>query len=145
VIEVKWTSTATRVQLWDVLSDGWLYAGWVVGASRIREVDSNWPQAGSKIHHSVGAWPILLNDETQAVESVPDRTLVMTARGRPFGEARVEIELSEVGGQVEITMREDVISGPGKVIPPSIRQRLLIPRNTESLRRLALIAEGRSR
>jgi hypothetical protein len=145
VIEVKWTSGATRVQLWDVLSDGWLYAGWVVGASRIREVESNWPQPGSKIHHSVGAWPILLNDETQAVESLPDRKLVIIARGRPFGQARVEIELGDVAGQVEITMREDVVSGPGKLIPPSIRQRLLIPRNTESLRRLALIAEGRSR
>ncbi|MCW2527316.1 MAG: polyketide cyclase [Pseudonocardiales bacterium] len=145
MIEVKWTSSATRVQLWDVLSDGWLYAGWVVGASRIREVDSNWPHPGSKIHHSVGAWPILLNDETQAVESVPDRKLVIIARGRPFGEAQVEVELSDVGGQVEIAMREDVISGPGKIIPPAIRQRLLIPRNTESLRRLALIAEGRSR
>jgi hypothetical protein len=145
VIEVKWTSSATRVQLWDVLSDGWLYAGWVVGASRIREVESNWPQPGSKIHHSVGAWPILLNDETQAVESLPDRKLVIIARGRPFGQARVEIELRDVAGQVEITMREDVVSGPGKLIPPSIRQRLLIPRNTESLRRLALIAEGRSR
>ena len=24
---------ATTEQVWDVLSDGWLYAGWVVGAS----------------------------------------------------------------------------------------------------------------
>ena len=24
--------------VWDVLSDGWLYASWVVGASRVRDV-----------------------------------------------------------------------------------------------------------
>ncbi|WP_324188972.1 SRPBCC family protein [Nocardia farcinica] len=37
-----------------VLSDGWLYAGWVVGASHIRDVDPDWPGVGSRIHHSVG-------------------------------------------------------------------------------------------
>jgi uncharacterized protein YndB with AHSA1/START domain len=37
---------ATTEQVWAVLSDGWLYAGWVVGASRIREVDPRWPAVG---------------------------------------------------------------------------------------------------
>ena len=33
---------ATRQRVWDVLSDGWTYSGWVVGNSRIRAVSSNW-------------------------------------------------------------------------------------------------------
>ena len=41
--------------VWSVLSDGWLYPLWVVGASRMRDVDPDWPAVGSRIHHSVGA------------------------------------------------------------------------------------------
>ena len=37
---------ATPDQVWDVLADGWLYPLWVVGASRMREVDDHWPQEG---------------------------------------------------------------------------------------------------
>ena len=29
----------TPERVWDVLADGWLYPLWVVGASRMREVD----------------------------------------------------------------------------------------------------------
>ena len=46
--------SATPEQVWDVLADGWLYPVWVVGASRMREVEDAWPAPGSKLHHSVG-------------------------------------------------------------------------------------------
>ena len=35
-----------------VLADGWTYANWVVGSSRIRGVDPTWPAPGSRIAHS---------------------------------------------------------------------------------------------
>src|SRR6478752_3157184 len=57
--------------VWEVLSDGWLFPVWVVGASRMREVDDHWPEPGARLHHSVGAWPVLLDDETEVLESVP--------------------------------------------------------------------------
>ena len=50
---------ATPDQVWEVLSDGWLYPLWVVGASRMREVDDAWPALGARLHHSVGTWPLL--------------------------------------------------------------------------------------
>lgn len=62
---------ATPEQVWGVLADGWLYPLWVVGASRMREVDDTWPAVGSKLHHSVGTWPALLDDTTEVVESTP--------------------------------------------------------------------------
>ena len=40
-----------------VLSNGWLYPSWVVGASRIRAVEAAWPAEGAKIHHSFGIYP----------------------------------------------------------------------------------------
>ena len=60
-------TTATTEQVWSVLADGWSYAMWVVGASRIRAVDTNWPAPGSRIHHSVGVWPVVLSDHTESV------------------------------------------------------------------------------
>ena len=38
-----------------MLSDGWSYATWVVGAARIRDVDDGWPTVGTKIHHPSGS------------------------------------------------------------------------------------------
>ncbi len=34
---------ATPEQVWSILADGWLYPLWVVGASRMRQVDDHWP------------------------------------------------------------------------------------------------------
>ena len=52
----------TPEDVWAVLEDAWSYGMWVVGAARIRDVEMHWPQVGSMIHHSVGAWPVLLSD-----------------------------------------------------------------------------------
>lgn len=134
-------TTATPEQVWAVLCDGWAYAGWVVGASRIREVDPTWPEAGAKIQHSVGSWPVLLDDETESVSSEPERELVLQARGRPFGEARISLEISPRFDGCEIRMLEDVTHGPGTFVPKPLRQVAVTPRNRESLRRLAYLAE----
>jgi uncharacterized protein YndB with AHSA1/START domain len=143
MIEVKRHIQAPVQDVFAVLADGWLYAGWVVGASRIRAVDDTWPKPGSKIHHSVGVWPALLDDETQVVDIVPNHRLVLQARGWPIGEATVYLELEddEDGGCL-VRMQEDASSGPGKLVPQPVRQLSIAPRNTESLRRLAFLAEG---
>lgn len=92
------TTTERSVQappedVWKVLADGWLYPGWVVGATRMRAVDPEWPAVGSRLHHSVGVWPAVLDDHTEAVECEPHRRLALRAKGWPLGEARVVIEL----------------------------------------------------
>src|ERR1700712_4181413 len=45
---------ASTDAVWSVLADGWMYATWVVGASRIRAVEPQWPRQGARIHHSFG-------------------------------------------------------------------------------------------
>lgn len=130
--------------IWSVLADGWLYASWVVGASRIRDVDPGWPAAGSRIHHSIGAWPALIDDETEVVRAVPDELLVLRAKGWPVGEAVVELRIEAAGdGACEVTMLEDATAGPGAVVPRAARQVPIAARNREALRRLVLLAEGR--
>ena len=134
---------ATPEQVWAVLSDGWLYPVWVVGASRMREVDDDWPRAGSKLHHSVGIWPLLIDDNTEVLEAEPGRSLRLRARGWPIGEAEVELRLNRLGAGTEVRIREKAVSGPGALVPPPLEGLTLKWRNTETLRRLAYLAERR--
>jgi uncharacterized protein YndB with AHSA1/START domain len=130
-------------QVWDVLSDGWLYPVWVVGASRMREVDDTWPQVGSRLHHSVGVWPALLDDNTEVLEAVPPSRLKLRARGWPGGEAEVDLQIVSHEEGCEVTIVEDAVAGPGKLVPKPVRDVQLGLRNVETLQRLAYIAENR--
>lgn len=144
-LAVRRTAHASPEQVWDVLADGWLYATWVVGASRLRDVDATWPAPGSRLHHSVGIWPAVVNDHSEVLVAQPGRRLVLRARGWPVGEALVEIRLASRGpDRCEITMLEDASSGPTLALPRALRQPLFGVRNREALHRLALLAEGRS-
>lgn len=150
-----------------VLEDGWLYPVWVVGASRMRQVDDQWPQPGSQLHHSVGVWPALLDDKTVVLEWDPPRRMRLRAKGWPIGEAKVELTVTsvrhhpeddhvsgvdhrpgidpdlEVDHGCEVSISEDVSAGPAKFVPAPIRAVGMNLRNRETLRRLAYIAENR--
>jgi hypothetical protein len=143
-------STNTRVvhatpdQVWHVLGDGWLYPLWVVGASRMRAVDDQWPAAGSRLHHSVGSWPLLIDDTTEVKEVTPGAMLRLRARAWPTGEAEVVIRLRAQGVDTEVEIEENAVAGPAALIPGLIEDPLLGWRNVEALRRLALLVEGRA-
>jgi len=128
--------------VWRVIADGWLYSGWVVGASRIRDVDAEWPRVGANLHHSVGAWPLVIDDSSRVTAVEPGRSLELVARGWPMGEAKVEITLEDRGAQCLVTIAEDAIHGPGKLMPKVLRDPIISARNRESLRRLELMAIG---
>lgn len=130
-------------KVWQVLSDGWLYPVWVVGASRMRKVDDEWPAAGSRLHHSVGLWPALIDDYTEVLESVPNRSMTLRARAWPVGEAHVSILLHEAGDETDVEILEDAVAGPGRLVPQVVRAPTITWRNTETLRRLAFLAERR--
>ncbi|WP_168582983.1 SRPBCC family protein [Gephyromycinifex aptenodytis] len=144
MITVRRSTSATPEQVWSVIADGWSYPSWVVGASRMRAVESEWPAVGSRIHHSVGTWPLLLNDETVVQECEPGRRIVLIAKARPYGKAWVEIELSPQGQGTMVQMREDASAGPAKLMPKPARQAAIGPRNVETLKRLLLLAERQS-
>lgn len=137
------TVSAPPEKVWSVLADGWLYPLWVVGAARIRDVDTTWPQKGAKIQHSVGLWPALIDDNTEVLDVVPGHSITLQARSWPLGEATVKIDLAASGAETHISMAEEPTSGPGRLFPPFIIGPSLKWRNTEALRRLALLAENR--
>jgi hypothetical protein len=137
------TFSASPDQVWRVLADGWLYPLWVVGASRMREVEQAWPAVGSKLHHSFGVWPVLIDDNTEVTAADPGVSLALRARGWPAGEAAVTITLEPVGAQTRVTIEEDAVSGPGVLVPKPVRAALIKWRNVETLRRLSFLAERR--
>ena len=134
----------TPERVWDVLADGWLYPLWVVGATRMREVDDTWPAVGSRLHHSVGSWPLLIDDTTSVLECTPQSVLRLRARAWPAGDAQVTIQLSGSGADTLVEIEEDAESGPGLLVPKPARDLGLHWRNVESLRRLAFLAERRA-
>lgn len=144
--DVTVTAEVPRGVVWAVLSDGWSFPSWVVGASHVRDVDKEWPEAGTKIHHSFGPWPLHIDDETEVLRSEPDRLLVIQARLWPLGSAVVRLELTDDDtGHTRVHMSERVTDGLPKHLPAAVQKRLLAPRNRESLQRLARLAEGRAR
>ena len=134
---------ASPDQIFDVLSDGWLYAIWVVGASQIRNVDRGWPTPGTKIHHSIGAWPLLLSDETEVVTAERPRKLVLRTKARPLGIAVVTLTIEPQGAGALVTMTEAPTNGPGRWVHNPFNDAVLKVRNVEALKRLASIAENR--
>ena len=134
---------ASQDQVWAVLADGWLYPLWVVGATRMREVDDHWPAPSARLHHSVGSWPLTLDDITEVVESTPGARLVLQAHAWPAGRADVTLTLHPHGAETEVVMEEQASAGPGALVPKVIQDPILTWRNVESLRRLAFLVERR--
>lgn len=131
--------------VFDVLEDGWTYATWVVGAARIRSVEHGFPAPGTKIHHSVGTWPVLIDDDTEVEHADPPHELTLRVRAWPTGEGRVTIRCEPQGDKTKVTMLETAVSGPAKMIPKPVEDALLRVRNVETLKRLAYLAESGAR
>ena len=133
---------ATRHRVWDVLANGWTYSGWVVGNSRIRAVDSDWPAPGTRILHSIGMWPAVIDDETSVLSCVSGEELVLLAKVTPAATARITLRLNDLpGGKCRVEMSEVAASHPLRWVPDAVQLLGVAPRNRECTWRLAMIAE----
>ncbi len=124
-----------------VLADPQNYADWVVGSDTIRDADPNWPALGTRFHHRVGAGPLKVNDHTEVIEVDPPRRLVLHARARPLGTARVAMLLQSRDGGTYVTMEETAGDPLSRLSINPLTDWLVHLRNVESLRRLARIAQ----
>lgn len=135
-------TTAPVDAVWALLADGWTYPSWVVGAARVRAVSADWPSTGAAVAHSVGSWPLLINDRTVVAACRPNRELELRGKARPLGEVHIVFELAATAeGGCTVVMGEDVVSGPTLALPRRFRDVLIRSRNDETLRRLCLLAE----
>ncbi len=130
--------------VFDVFSDGWLFTTWVVGASRMRGQDEGWPAVGTRLHHSFGIWPLVIDDVTTVLEWDAPHRMVIQPKGWPLGEARVELVVEEHRRGCKVTIVEDAVAGPGAWAPDLLVQPMIWIRNRETLRRLGWVAAGRA-
>lgn len=136
---------ATPDEVFAVLADGWAYVDWVVGCQKIRSVDPGFPAVGKAFHHRVGlVGPVSLPDNSEVLVCEPGRKLVLQARARPMGTARVALELEPFGQGTRIIMDETAgdrltrFTSLNPLVEPLVKLR-----NVESLRRLKVLAEKR--
>jgi uncharacterized protein YndB with AHSA1/START domain len=128
--------------VFDVLSDPYSYDDWVVGAKEIRGVEGNWPEPGSRFHHCVGVGPLTVEDHTESLAAKAPNHLVLKAKARPMGTARVEMQLEPEGSGTRVTMIEEAGDPFTRVIGFNpVMDRLVHKRNDEALRRLKDLAE----
>lgn len=132
---------ASRERVWEVLADGWTYSQWVVGNSRTRAVDPDWPEPGAAIRHSIGVWPLVISDQTSVESCVPGQELVLRAGLGPFGAARITMRLTEIPEGCRVEMIEVPAEGPISLIPDRLTLLAIHPRNRECILRLAALAE----
>src|SRR6202012_4024923 len=97
---------ATPERVFEVLSDARHYGDWVVGSRRIRGADAEFPAVGWRFHHQVGVPPFVLNDHTEVLENRPPTLLVLRAKPRPLGTARVDLRLAPDGRGTHVVMTE---------------------------------------
>lgn len=128
-------------RVWDVMAQGWTYTQWVVGNSRTRAVDPNWPQTGATIRHSIGVWPAVIDDETVVESCEPPHELVLRAGLGPFGAARITMRLHDTREGCRLEMIEVPADGPVGLIPDRLVLLAIRPRNQECILRLAALAE----
>ena len=139
-----------REAVWRVLTDGRSYASWVVGTSAIRDVDTDWPAVGSRLHYRVGRGLLRHDGHTEVLNVDEGKRLELEAHAWPLGTARIEITLQDGGdgGSPEkgctVTMVEHPARGTAAMLHNPIGDGLLKLRNVEALRRLERVAAGRT-
>jgi len=117
------------------------YADWVVGARKIRDADAGFPAVGTRFHHQVGVPPLVLNDHTEVLENEAPSRLVLRAKTRPFGTARVDLRLRLEGTGTRVCMTEVAGDTPSRLLLNPLSDPLVHARNVKSLRRLKRLAE----
>jgi NAD(P)-dependent dehydrogenase (short-subunit alcohol dehydrogenase family)/uncharacterized protein YndB with AHSA1/START domain len=135
---------ASPERVFEVLSDAECYPEWVVGAAGTLRADEEFPAVGSAFRHRVGVGPLTLSDVTEVLELEPPHRIVLKAKARPLGTARVTIELTAKAGGTDLLMEEvggDKLSALAADNP--IGEAALRVRNAVALSRLKRIVEER--
>lgn len=132
---------ASPEDVWAILAHPPHYGYWVVGSSEIESWDVDWPAPGTRFDHKVGYKPFRISDHTEVVEADEPYRLVLRAKARPLGIARVVLELEPHPEGTKVTMVEDPEGIYWLVMPPPMHIPMRL-RNAESLRRLRELAES---
>lgn len=127
-----------------ILAEPWQYPHWIVGAESFRDSDESFPAPGSRFHHTVALGPWCLRDHTEVLESELPSRIVLAAKARPLGTARVEISLAPDRGGTEVMVEETPADRISALLAGNpLADSALRVRNAESLTRLKRLVEAK--
>ena len=135
---------ASPERVFAVLAEAERYPDWVVGPGGTVRADEDFPAPGSRFRHRVGLGPLALTDTTEVLEAEAPRRLLLKAKARPLGTARVTLELKPSAGGTDVLMEEvagDKLSALAASNP--LGEATLRVRNSVALSRLKRVAEER--
>lgn len=113
------------------------YPVWLVGCQDVRDVDDGWPKVGTAFHHRVGlGGPLVVADHTRVLDVAAPHRLVLEARFRPVGRARVTFTVVPAGDDRASVTFDEVPLGRLAPLRP-VLDLLTAGRNATSLARLA--------
>ena len=102
----------------------------------VRGSEGNWPSKAARFHHTVGVWPFHIRDQTTVVESDRPHRLVLQAKVRPIGSARIALELSPSASGTQVAMTEEPCTPSIARMARRLFDPVIFVRNGEALRRL---------
>jgi uncharacterized protein YndB with AHSA1/START domain len=103
-------------RVFDALVDPLTYPEWLVGAERIRSVESDWPRVGSRFHHSIGPGTALLRDATLVLDIDRPRRLRLEAGMSVLGAAEVSFVIEPTDDGSEVSIEERPVRGPVRLL-----------------------------
>ena len=133
---------ASPDEVFDELIEPDNFGHWVVGTKQVRGADEDWPQVGSRFHHTVGFGPVHIRDTTEVLEIARPGRLVMRALMGPLGSAIVRLLLERHGDATLVAMEEFPDAGPVTWLPDDLNEVLATMRNVRALERLKQLVES---
>ena len=126
-----------------VLSEPRLLRGFGGGNAEASWCRRTFPGRRITVSSSGRVPPLVLNDHTEVLENEPSSRLVLRAKTRPFGTARVDLRLRAEGAGTRVCMTEVAGDSPSRLLFNRLSDPLIHARNGRSLQRLRRIAEQR--
>lgn len=135
---------ADPTSVFNVLADGGNYAGWVVGAKAIPDVDDSFPAVGSSFRTRVRNGFRGIDGITEVLAVDPPRSLRLRATVGHVAEAEITFELEPIDTGTLVTMHEEPVGDRPMSVIGRHTGPLLRVRNAETLWRLKSVVEERS-
>lgn len=132
-------TSASPDQVWQVLSNGWLFTRWAIGATPVCGVDDDWPNVGSRLHHAIGRGRLAIRTQTQVLASTPAQRLQLRTEGWPCGSSELVVTLEPAWPGTNLQVDELVVT-PDYGLGPTVHNVLLQWRITQASRGLDLLA-----
>ncbi|WP_326667660.1 SRPBCC family protein [Streptomyces sp. NBC_01257] len=131
-------------EVWAVLADGTRYGDWVVGTSRSRPADGEWPQVGSSIRYTIRFGPWSVAGRTVVRRCEAPGVLELEVDSGWLGTARIALEVRPWGENALVTIDEHPLRGPAGKLHNTAVDALIQLRHRSMLARLADTVEKAS-